>query len=74
MISLSDINCDIFSEKALEVFHFQAKNNLVYAQYLEHLKIDITTIDSIEKIPFLPIELFKTQKVISTEKPCTHFF
>ncbi|MCF8225839.1 MAG: acyltransferase [Bacteroidales bacterium] len=54
-----------FEELALEIFHFQAEENEVYAQYLSLMKIDTERIDSVEKIPFLPIELFRTKKIIS---------
>ena len=48
-----------FKQTALRVFNFQAENNLVYSEFLNHLRVDVNTIDSIEKIPFLPIRFFK---------------
>jgi phenylacetate-coenzyme A ligase PaaK-like adenylate-forming protein len=60
---LSHLNAQSFDSIALELFQFQAKNNPVYAQYLEFLKIDPTSVHQIDKIPFLPISFFKTQKV-----------
>lgn len=56
-----------FDSLALEIFRYQSENNLVYKMYLQHLHIQVDSIDSIEKIPFLPIEFFKTQTVISGE-------
>ena len=56
-----------FDALALEIFQYQAEHNLVYKKYLRHLHIQVNTIDTIEKIPFLPIEFFKTQNVISGE-------
>ena len=56
-----------FDDLALEIFRFQAQHNLVYQQYLQHLGIHIDTIKKIEQIPFLPIEFFKTQTVVSGE-------
>ncbi len=56
-----------FAECALEIFRFQATHVPVYAQYLQLLKTNIGQIDSIEKIPFLPIGFFKSHQVI-TEK------
>ena len=56
-----------FDALALEIFQYQAEHNLVYKKYLRHLHIQVNTIDTIEKIPFLPIEFFKTQTVISGE-------
>lgn len=59
-----DHNNDSFKELALEIFHIQVKNNAVYKKYALHLGIDITTINKLEDIPYLPIELFKSHEVI----------
>lgn len=48
---------------AMDIFRFQAENNPVYRNYLNTLKIDFSKIDSIEKIPFLPIEFFKSHEI-----------
>jgi len=56
-----------FNEIALQVFRFQAKNNAIYAKYLEYLKTDINNVTKITDIPFLPIEFFKTHKIVSTK-------
>ena len=56
-----------FDALALEIFQYQAEHNLVYKKYLRHLNIQVNTINTIKKIPFLPIEFFKTQTVISGE-------
>ena len=58
-----------FDDLALEVFRFQAQHNSVYRQYLQHLPVQIDTIKTIEKIPFLPIEFFKTQMVVTGDNP-----
>jgi phenylacetate-coenzyme A ligase PaaK-like adenylate-forming protein len=54
-----------FENIALEIFNFQAENNLVYKKYLQYLNTDISKVGNIEKIPFLPVEFFKTQKILS---------
>ena len=54
-----------FKQTALSVFKFQAENNPVYSEFLNHLRVDLKTIDSIEKIPFLPIRFFKDFEIIS---------
>ncbi|MFT6971293.1 MAG: phenylacetate-coenzyme A ligase PaaK-like adenylate-forming protein [Roseivirga sp.] len=56
-----------FNDLAFDIFDYQVKNNLVYRAYIEKLGSDISKIDRLEDIPFLPIEFFKTQKVISGE-------
>jgi len=54
-----------FETLALEVFQYQAKNNETYSNYLNHLGIIPGNIHQPDRIPFLPIEFFKTQKVIT---------
>ena len=63
-----------FEQVALEVFHYQAENNLVYREYLQHLKKGVKQINSIKEIPFLPIEFFKSRKVVSTNDPAKEIF
>ena len=48
---------------ALEVFHFQAEHCAPYKQYIDLLGIDPCKVQSLEQIPFLPIELFKTHDI-----------
>lgn len=52
-----------FNAAALDLFRFQADKNPVYRCYLSYLKIDPNEVSSPERIPFLPIEFFKTQEV-----------
>jgi hypothetical protein len=59
------VGAEDFEELALEIFNFQAQENSVYRSYLNHLGIKPEEIKSLEKIPFLPIEFFKTQEVKS---------
>lgn len=58
---------DDFDGLALEAFQYQSQCNPVYAQYLHFLKKDTRQVQRLEDIPFLPIEFFKTQKVL-----CNH--
>lgn len=53
-----------FEEAALEAFHFQSKENPIYAKYISYLNISPNKIRKINEIPFMPIEFFKTQKVL----------
>ncbi|MDX2172910.1 MAG: acyl transferase [Bacteroidota bacterium] len=55
-----------FNDLALRIFNFQYKNNLVYRKWCDLLRPNIKTINSYFKIPFLPIEFFKTHKIISS--------
>jgi Acyl-protein synthetase, LuxE len=63
-----------FDDLALEIFRFQAEYNLVYKKYLQHLHIQTNNIKTIEQIPFLPIEFFKTQTVVTGENPIKTVF
>jgi phenylacetate-coenzyme A ligase PaaK-like adenylate-forming protein len=54
-----------FEPLALEVFQYQAKNNDTYSKYLNHLGITTGSIHQLVQIPFLPIEFFKTDKIIT---------
>lgn len=65
---------DEFEKMALGLFQFQAKNNLVYKEFLGHLKIDVQSVKNISEIPFLPIQFFKSQKVVSSEKTIQRTF
>ena len=55
-----------FESLALDLFKFQYKENIVYRQYIELLKLDPLAVDSIRKIPFLPIDFFKSHRVVTT--------
>ena len=67
-------NEEEFSECALEVFRFQAQRCAPYKQYIELLGFDHRQIESVEQIPFLPIELFKTHDIYCGEEPPQKIF
>jgi hypothetical protein len=54
-----------FNDKALELFNFQAENNIVYKNYLKLLKVKPSKVEKINEIPFLPIQFFKTHPIIT---------
>ena len=63
-----------FKEKAITLFKYQFKNNLIYNQYCNLLKIKSKDIIELHQIPFLPIQFFKTHKIVSSKKKITHIF
>jgi len=63
--SLVNITATNFQDLSLKVFQYQAVNNLIYKEYLNRIGCEIKTIDSLEKIPFLPISFFKTLDIIT---------
>ena len=56
-----------FDETALAVFNFQYLQNPVYNQFCKTLHIEPAKINTISKIPFLPIAFFKTHIVTTTQ-------
>lgn len=55
-----------FNEVALTIFRHQAVYCTVYKDYIQNLKIDLSSIKHYTQIPFLPIGFFKSHKVSST--------
>jgi len=53
-----------FTKKALQVFQYQFANNTVYRSWNDILNVDIASVSSLNKIPFLPVSFFKTHKVV----------
>jgi len=53
-----------FAALAMEIFHFQYNENKVYHKFVEELGADTTILKDYREIPFLPIEFFKTHKVV----------
>ena len=56
-----------FENLALEIFKFQAVENLVYRNFLRHLNIDFKSVHRLDQIPFLPIEFFKSHQVVASK-------
>jgi hypothetical protein len=50
---------------ALKVFRFQHENNIVYREFCNFLNTDVQKVKSLEQIPFLPIQFFKSHDVVS---------
>ena len=61
-------NQEDFTAVALKVFNYQYDNCKIYRQYANMLQCDRNKIDDVEDIPFLPIEFFKTQRIIAQGK------
>ena len=69
-----------FKQKCLETFHYQYENVEVYRKFVDYLNINPNSVDEVEKIPFLPIEMFKNHQVLDkvfdsaqTDKPVNFF-
>jgi phenylacetate-coenzyme A ligase PaaK-like adenylate-forming protein len=65
---------DDFREAALEIFRIQSAGNLVYGDFIKNLRINPGLIKSCEEIPFLPVEFFKSQRIITGNLPHEKIF
>ncbi len=54
-----------FCEFTLEVFKFQYEHNRVYRSFCDGLGKSPDSVNELREIPFLPIELFKSSRVVS---------
>ena len=54
-----------FEQLALKVFQYQYQHTSVYRQFCDFLKVNPASITKIKDIPFLPIQFFKSHRVIS---------
>ena len=52
-----------FNKLSLELFNFHHRENENYRKFCDNIKVDSTKINCIEKIPFLPVVLFKNKKI-----------
>jgi phenylacetate-coenzyme A ligase PaaK-like adenylate-forming protein len=55
-------------EAALEAFRYQAEHNPVYRAFISFLGIKKETVRSIDAIPYLPIQFFKSHKVYVSDR------
>lgn len=53
-----------FERLAMQAFSFQYMHNHIYHRYCDLLNIDVGMVNYIEDIPFMPVEFFKSHKVI----------
>ncbi len=58
-------NEETFKDVALKVFDFQYKNVAIYRNFCDFLKVDPSEVKNVEQIPFLPIQFFKSHKIIA---------
>lgn len=66
--TIFSVTQDNFNDAALEAFRFQAVHCPVYRSYIQHLHIKPEKIGKVEDIPFLPVQLFKNQAVVTGNK------
>jgi phenylacetate-coenzyme A ligase PaaK-like adenylate-forming protein len=59
---------------ALKVFRYQYENNGVYREFCDFLKTNVQKVKTIQQIPFLPIQFFKSHEVVSNSNPIQTIF
>lgn len=78
LITASDIftisNQKQFEKIALKVFRFQYDSNDVYREFCQLLNVEKHQVKSLEQIPFLPIQFFKSHAVVSNTHPVQETF
>jgi hypothetical protein len=60
-----DVSAENFEYLALQIWHYQHKYNLVYREFCQSLGKGNPK--SLEEIPFLPIQFFKSHKIVCNE-------
>jgi len=63
-----------FEKMALKVFRFQYENNLVYKEFCTLMNTNVQEVKSLQQIPFLPIQFFKSHIVVSNQNPVQETF
>ena len=63
-----------FDTLAWQIFKYQFKNNPVYRSFCDLLYKHPSDINSINDIPFLPIEFFKTHQILSSKDKVAEIF
>ena len=63
-----------FKQKCLETFLYQYKNVEVYRKFVDYLKTDLSSVNTIKDIPFLPIEIYKNHQVLDENSETDLFF
>ncbi len=78
MITIDDIlsieDAAAFERAALELFRYQSERCAPYREWLRLTGCDISAVDRSERIPMMPIELFKTHDVYCAGQPPQKIF
>jgi len=67
-------NFQNFEHEALKTFRHQAANNEIYSRFIALLGLDADQVDRLQKIPFLPIEFFKSHDILSSKDSVQEVF
>jgi len=62
-----NVTANNFEQLALEIFQYQYQYNSVYKTYVDTMKFNPQKINTLSRIPFLPIQFFKTHAIKTTD-------
>lgn len=65
---------NVFTDLTLELFRYQAMHNPVYARWISELGVDYQSVNGLNEIPFLPISVFRNQKVLTDKHEAAKVF
>ena len=65
---------DEFIARALALFEYQYEENRVYRSYCDLINIATSEVNTLEEIPFLPIQFFKSHTVSCSSTPTDQVF
>ena len=63
-----------FLNASLKTFRYQYDHIEVYRKFVDYLNIDPNNVDTLTKIPFLPIEMFKNHQILDKDVTANLFF
>jgi hypothetical protein len=63
-----------FLKASLETFRHQYEHSEIYRKFVDYLNISPEKVNSLEEIPFLPIEMFKNHQILDNNKTSDMFF
>jgi phenylacetate-coenzyme A ligase PaaK-like adenylate-forming protein len=63
-----------FEKIALKIFRYQHEKNLVYRTFCDLMKVESQKVKTLQQIPFLPIQFFKSHAVVSNNHPIQNTF
>lgn len=63
-----------FLNASLKTFRYQYENIEIYRKFVDYLNINPNEVKSLDKIPFLPIEMFKNHQILDKNVTADLFF
>jgi phenylacetate-coenzyme A ligase PaaK-like adenylate-forming protein len=63
-----------FLGEAIDIFNYQFAHNAVYQEFIKSLGKDSSEINSLNSLPFLPVEFFRNHKILTGSSPVQSIF